>query len=131
MPPHHTIMVGGAGGYESPMEDVPTRPGSGNATPAGWPSSGPTCRLDASRPPAINPTFSSSLSGMLSKAERLPGSKVSVKDRIACYQWTWFTMVCHFQWLFLRYPLTQTCPRQWCVHLLLPLDLSSSDSTAK
>ncbi|KAK3946091.1 malic acid transport protein [Diplogelasinospora grovesii] len=40
-------------------------------------------------------TFSnpSSLDGIMSKARnRSPGRKVSIRDRICCYQWTWFTM---------------------------------------
>ena len=37
----------------------------------------------------------SSLNDMISKAERmLPDGKVTLKQRIGCYHWTFFTMVC-------------------------------------
>ena len=37
----------------------------------------------------------SSLDNMLHKADTLPRKEnVSIKDRIGCYQWTFFTMVC-------------------------------------
>ncbi|KAK4095081.1 hypothetical protein Purlil1_777 [Purpureocillium lilacinum] len=39
------------------------------------------------------PPNQSSLNGMVEKAETmLPDAKVTLKDRIACYQWTYFTM---------------------------------------
>lgn len=48
----------------------------------------------AIQPPTLQANGSSSLNDMLSGAEkRRPGAKVGIKDRIACYQWTWFTMV--------------------------------------
>lgn len=54
----------------------------------------------AYRPPEMQASQTrgdSSLNGMVAKSsENLPYSKdgkVSIKDRIACYQWTWFTMV--------------------------------------
>lgn len=35
-----------------------------------------------------------SLARMLSNAhKRKPGSVITLKDRVCCYQWTWFTMV--------------------------------------
>lgn len=46
--------------------------------------------------PATPQANDSSLSGMVAKSEadiHTNGKKVSIKDRIACYQWTWFTMV--------------------------------------
>ena len=45
-------------------------------------------------PPNRRANTGSSLNDMLSGAEKpRPGAKVGIKDRIACYQWTWFTMV--------------------------------------
>lgn len=50
----------------------------------------------AIQPPNQRANTGSSLNNMLSGAEKSrPGAKVSIKDRIACYQWTWFTMVCY------------------------------------
>lgn len=37
-------------------------------------------------------SHSSSLNGMVTKARNLRNRKVGIKDRIACFQWTWFTM---------------------------------------
>lgn len=44
---------------------------------------------------------SRSLQDVMSKAEDTPAGQVSIKDRIACYRWTFFTMVC---WFILRLP---------------------------
>lgn len=45
-----------------------------------------------------------SLDDMLHKGVRRPrGGKVGLKDRIACYQWTFFTMVGYFPCIFLRW----------------------------
>lgn len=45
-------------------------------------------------PPSPPQTNGSGLDDIMSKAEKLtPGRKVGIKDRIACYQWTYFTMV--------------------------------------
>lgn len=39
---------------------------------------------------------SNSLNHVIATAEKGPGNqKVGIRDRIACYQWTYFTMVCH------------------------------------
>ena len=49
---------------------------------------------NASAPAAQLPR--QTLEGIGARLEKLPGRKVSIKDRIACYQWTWFTMVSTF-----------------------------------
>ncbi|KAK0705298.1 voltage-dependent anion channel [Lasiosphaeris hirsuta] len=33
-----------------------------------------------------------SLNGMVTKANRMSGRKVGIRDRIGCFRWTWFTM---------------------------------------
>ncbi|UNI20023.1 hypothetical protein JDV02_006158 [Purpureocillium takamizusanense] len=45
------------------------------------------------RDPGRRGPHQSSLNGMVEKTETpLPGARVTLKDRIACYQWTYFTM---------------------------------------
>ena len=42
--------------------------------------------------PAPSP-LPANLNSMVTKANKMkPEGKVSIRDRIACYQWTWFTM---------------------------------------
>ena len=96
-------------GYESPSEDA--QPGFFLPTPCS-PSphthiatqiapSAPVLRPSmASQPSYIAaarlrvPNPAAGLDDIVSKAENgLPGGKVTFRDRIACYQWTYFTMV--------------------------------------
>ena len=89
-------------GYESPTEETH------NVLFASQPVAG----ITTARPPlvsrashmiAIQPqehgarTNASSLNDVITQAEKQgPKGKVSIKDRIACHQWTYFTMVCRF-----------------------------------
>lgn len=99
-------------GYESPNEDnQPNFFLTPSPTPSIYQSNQPpqTARpaliarpsyIAAVPPERSSPTKplvsnQSSLNQVVAKAEKLPlGAKVTLKDRIACYQWTYFTMVC-------------------------------------
>lgn len=92
-------MLSGTSGYESPTEETP----SGSVSRDGAPGLQLPISVRALRSPASTrgnlPTNgpdagSSSLNGMLCKMEMISSRKVGIRDRIACYQWTWFTMVC-------------------------------------
>jgi hypothetical protein len=47
---------------------------------------------NATLPPKRGVSTASSLNDMVTKASRMLGRRVSIRDRICCYQWTWFTM---------------------------------------
>ncbi|KAM7212019.1 voltage-dependent anion channel domain containing protein [Rhypophila decipiens] len=90
-------------GYESPEDDhfppLPTHNGSGSpaAASALWASSRDHNPKSpgAPRPPPAPSARSEpcSLNGMLSETRDMRNLiKVGIRDRIGCYQWTWFTM---------------------------------------
>lgn len=69
--------------------------GNGASTPTGRVRPGLASRPShmVSYPPHL-PNNGSSLNELVTKSEKFPpGHKVSIKDRIACYRWTYFTMV--------------------------------------
>lgn len=104
-------------GYESPSEDnqpgfflspSPTqsihrsRPPAAAGAPATRPPFLARPSYVAAAPPerpfnaAMPRSNQSGLDDLVAKAEKmLPRGKVTIKDRIACYQWTYFTMVRH------------------------------------
>ncbi len=59
------------------------------------PNPSPTGHMISHSPLFSFNASNSGLDELVCKPEHgLPGHKVSLKDRIACYQWTYFTMVC-------------------------------------
>jgi hypothetical protein len=102
-------------GYESPMEEIDLHflaPSSAGASfnvpetntctrPPLLPRSSFVVALPPPPPPPTNssdararPAMPSGLDDIVSKdIGHMPGTKVSIRSRIACYQWTYFTMV--------------------------------------
>lgn len=86
-------------GYDSPNEESfssGSGSGSSGSSPR-FPFSTHASRREVDpeqgvRSPETASSNSSSLTGMVSRARNLKGSRVSIGDRIACFQWTWFTM---------------------------------------
>lgn len=86
-------------GYESPTEEVQNVLFSSQPSGATTPIR-PSLVSRASHMVAMHPTGhtgrtnSSGLNDILAQTEKqVPNGKVSIKDRIACHQWTYFTMV--------------------------------------
>jgi len=92
-------------GYESPTDGRPPplqAPSQRNVSDMSTDSertmlSGSMTRPTISRAATASPeALPPNLAGVVSKLKGLSSGKVSIKDRISCYQWTWFTMVsCH------------------------------------
>ncbi|KAK0652182.1 voltage-dependent anion channel-domain-containing protein [Cercophora newfieldiana] len=85
-------------GYESP-DDIPVPTPlqhrdvfcqGPTPTPGSTPDRSPDPESGIRSPEPHSNT--SSLNHMITKARNLRGSKVGIKDRIACFRWTWFTM---------------------------------------
>lgn len=81
-------------GYESP-DDIPlplptARQRSGGVRQA--PSSISSPDLESPRQSSQPPSNSSSLNSILTRARNFRRSKASIRDRIGCFQWTWFTL---------------------------------------
>lgn len=75
-------------GYETPRGDA-TRPSTPVRGTAG------NLILDAEKAMCTRPALShhTNLNSMVSKAKSMTRhGKVGLRDRIACFQWTWFTM---------------------------------------
>jgi len=86
-------------GYESPGDDAHfVRQDRKSQNPISDLDSDPDPDPEsAARSPLPRPASSpSSLNGMLERAANLSSHKVTIKDRIACFQWTWFTMTMYF-----------------------------------
>lgn len=86
-------------GYDSPNEEAfGSGSGSGSSgSSSRFPFSTQASRREVDpeqgvRSPGTASSNSSSLNGMVSKARNIKRSRVSIGDRIACFQWTWFTM---------------------------------------
>ena len=88
-PPVHTYC-----GYESPsdLEDgyitpdpTPQRPG---ASAPSWSNSSTSRRQNGGG----NGPMKASMDDILNKGRNMSKRKISLRDRITCYQWTWFTM---------------------------------------
>ena len=78
-------------GYESPDDEHPP-PALSARRPVKL--AGPSSPdLEDGMPPNRHVCNPSSLNGMMTKAEiSMSYRKIGLRDRIACYQWTWFTM---------------------------------------
>lgn len=88
-PPVHSFC-----GYESPSEledgyitpdPTPHRPGASGPS---WSHASASRRQNG----GSNSPMKASMDNILSKGRNLSKRKVSLRDRITCYQWTWFTM---------------------------------------
>jgi len=82
-------------GYESPNDDG-FGFGSGSGSSSRFPSSTHASRREVDPEQAVRSpetaSNTSSLAGMVCRVRNLKRSRVSIGDRIACFQWTWFTM---------------------------------------
>lgn len=88
-PPVHSFC-----GYESPSEledgyitpdPTPHRPGASGPS---WSHASASRRQNGGG----NSPMKASMDDILNKGRNLSKRKVSLRDRITCYQWTWFTM---------------------------------------
>ncbi|KAM7208606.1 malic acid transport protein [Naviculisporaceae sp. PSN 640] len=101
-------------GYESPEDDnypvSPSRPATRWASPSRDHLQHPAKRSGSIRPPPAPSARSvpCSLNGMLLETRDLRRLKVGIRDRISCYQWTWFTMNMVSMIPFQLYALVQT-----------------------
>ncbi|KAK3315028.1 voltage-dependent anion channel-domain-containing protein [Apodospora peruviana] len=82
-------------GYESPDERSVASPGP---RPPLGPRPGPSTTPLVTRDPEAaagvhkSPSEPSSLDGIVARTKNMSSLKVGLRDRIGCYQWTWFTM---------------------------------------
>jgi hypothetical protein len=85
-------------GYDSPNDDgFGSGSGSGSSgSSSRFPFSAHASRREVDPEQAVQSpktaSNTSSLTGMVSRAMKVKSSRVSIGDRIACFQWTWFTM---------------------------------------
>lgn len=75
------------GANGSATEDFLSRPGLSNRSSSFRPVIPPGAQNSTGTP------RTQSIHDIMTKAENMPPDKVSIKDRIACYKWTFFTMV--------------------------------------